>query len=95
MRFNHEFELYIICCRSGRKGRVFARRREYDPKSYQRPNHVLNVPRQKESDISGLRARIPPAGRRACSSGGTSLRGASGMVGMGAYSVGSKMPTVL
>jgi hypothetical protein len=31
----------------------------------------------------------------ACSSVRTPFRGASGIVGMGAYSIGSKMPTVL
>ena len=43
---------------------------------------------------SSLKA-APPSGGYAASSGSTPLRGASGMVGTGAYSAGSKMPTVL
>ena len=43
---------------------------------------------------SGLQGSTPTRGY-AASSGSTPVRGASGMVGTGAYSIGSKMPTVL
>ena len=43
---------------------------------------------------SGLQGSTPVRGY-AASSGSTPFRGASGMLGTGAYSIGSKMPTVL
>jgi hypothetical protein len=52
------------------------------------------IPRELRADIPGVAgdSGIPDS---ACASGRTPIRGASGMVGMGAYSSGSEMPTVL
>ena len=94
VRCDHKLHVHFRCSEIGGGRRVSPYRSRYAPFVNRRQAPLVSQVHLMRVRHLVLEARTPGKGCRA-SSASTPLWGASGMVGMGAYSIGSKMPTVL